>query len=199
MIKPYIVYLSGGRNTNRNRLLSLCCVWSKINGSVRILVSGATADVFRDEIKEVGVDVIIDQSAFSNGEPSRSTQSAGIIAVRNEEILHVVIKGKSNVLKGMGLGTLIGAGGGALLGFASGDDPPGWFSFTAGEKAEMGAVGLGAVGLVVGTVVGVASSSRDKIVEPLLDQDFSSLRPVARFSKEEPELLKKIKQSRRLP
>jgi len=70
MIKPYIVYLSGGRNTNRNRLLSLCCVWSKMNGSVRILVSKATADGFRDEIKEAGVNAIIDQIAFSNGEQS---------------------------------------------------------------------------------------------------------------------------------
>jgi glycosyltransferase involved in cell wall biosynthesis len=33
------------------------------------LVSKATADVFRDEVKEVGVNVVIDQIAFSNGEP----------------------------------------------------------------------------------------------------------------------------------
>jgi len=70
MIKPYIVYLSGGRNTNRDRLLFLCCNWSKINGSARILVSKATANIFRDEIKELGFNVIIDQIAFSNREPS---------------------------------------------------------------------------------------------------------------------------------
>lgn len=70
MIKPYIVYLGGGRNANRDRLLFLCCIWSRINGSARILVSKATANVFRDEIEEAGINVIIDQIAFSNREPS---------------------------------------------------------------------------------------------------------------------------------
>ncbi len=122
-----------------------------------------------------------------------STQRAGILAVRNEEVFHVVIKGKSNILKGMGLGTLIGGGFGGFLGLASGDDPPGWFSMTAGEKAAVGAIAFGAVGFLVGTIAGVASSSGDEIVEPLLNQDFSSLKPVAKFSEKEPEFLKKIR------
>ena len=70
MINPYIVYLSGGRNTNRNRLQSLCGVWSKKNGAVRVLVSEATADGFRDEIKGTDFNVVIDQIAFSNGKQS---------------------------------------------------------------------------------------------------------------------------------
>lgn len=122
-----------------------------------------------------------------------STQTAGLIAVRNQDIFHVILKGRSNILKGMGLGTLIGGGFGGFLGLASGDDPPGWFSFTAGEKAAMGAIAFGAVGFLVGTIAGVASSSGDEIVEPLLNQDFSSLRPIARFPDKEPEFLKKIK------
>ncbi len=124
------------------------------------------------------------------------SHSKGIVVVRNHRVQSAVIKGKSNVLKGMGLGTLIGAGSGAIVGAARGDTPrtfPYGGTSTAREKAVAGAIGLGAVGFLVGTVVGLISSSRDKDVEPLLNQDFSSFRPVARFSEEEPESLKKIK------
>lgn len=120
-------------------------------------------------------------------------QTRGIITLGNQEILRVVLKGESKILKGMGLGTLIGGGFGAALGFASGDDPPGWFSLTAGEKSVAGGIVFGAVGFIIGTVAGLASSSRDKIVEPLPDQDFSSLRPFAKFPEKEPEFLKQIR------
>lgn len=70
IIKPYIVYLSGGKNTNRDRLLSLCSVWSKISGTVRILVSKTTANALRTEIKEGKTNLIIDRIPFSNKESS---------------------------------------------------------------------------------------------------------------------------------
>lgn len=70
IIKPYIVYLSGGKNTNRDRLLSLYSVWSKISGTVRILVSKATANALRTEIKEEKTNLIIDRIPFSNKESS---------------------------------------------------------------------------------------------------------------------------------
>lgn len=54
------------------------------------------------------------------------------------------------------IGFAIGAATGAIAGFASGDDPPGFFALTAGEKAL--AVGLlgGAVGTITGLIIGVA-------------------------------------------
>lgn len=70
IVKPYMVYLSGGRNTNRDRLLSLCCVWSKINGTVRILVSQATANALSTEINKGETNLIIDRIPFSNRESS---------------------------------------------------------------------------------------------------------------------------------
>lgn len=58
-------------------------------------------------------------------------------------------------------GALIGGGGGALvglvLGLAAGEDcskSHGWFCFDRGEMATAGALGLGAVGLVGGLVIG---------------------------------------------
>lgn len=48
-----------------------------------------------------------------------------------------------------------------MLGIASGDDPDGLISFSAEEKALLGAVVFGAAGIVVGTVVGALRGSRD--------------------------------------
>lgn len=71
-------------------------------------------------------------------------------------------------LQGAGIGSLIGVTSGVLIGYASGDDPPGgWFAFTAGEKAVLAGVGLGLTGLVVGTVVGLLKTSDRWISVPL--------------------------------
>lgn len=119
-----------------------------------------------------------------------ATLSAGIIVVPSQDILHVTIEGKSNVLAGMGWGILIGAGGGALFGYAGHREPA---LFTASEDAFIGGILLGLCGLVVGTIVGIATSTSDKEIEPLPNHDFSSLRPFTRFPANEPEWLRLIK------
>ena len=56
-------------------------------------------------------------------------------------------------LRGGTIGLLVGAGVGAVIGLASGDEPPGAFCFlacTAYEKAAIGAVAFGVVGAVIG-------------------------------------------------
>jgi hypothetical protein len=72
-----------------------------------------------------------------------------------DEIADLNITKQSKFLQGLGVGVLSGAAFGGALGFASGNDKPGFFSFSAGEKAAVGAIGLGAVGLVVGGITGV--------------------------------------------
>jgi hypothetical protein len=71
-----------------------------------------------------------------------------------EMMTKVTIVRKSRVLEDMAIGGLLLGGGGALLGYTSGDDPPGWFSFTAGQKAAFVGVTLGLVGLVAGGISG---------------------------------------------
>jgi hypothetical protein len=59
--------------------------------------------------------------------------------------------------KGFLLGLGIGASIGALVGFALGDSDPGLFGFTAGAKALYGSMALGAVGSIVGLMLGSVS------------------------------------------
>jgi hypothetical protein len=78
--------------------------------------------------------------------------------IRLDELNSLRIKKKSAFLKGLGIGILVGAAAGAIGGFFSGDDDPSgpWdiFSYTAGEKALVFGVSLGAVGGVIGGGIG---------------------------------------------
>ncbi len=81
--------------------------------------------------------------------------------------IEVSTPGQRKVLKSVGVGFLVGAGSGALMGLASGDDPQQeWFAFTAEEKAVMGGVGLGLTGAAVGLIVGLVR--RNDVWSPAL-------------------------------
>ena len=77
--------------------------------------------------------------------------------------------------QGMGIGLLTGAALGAVAGLASGDDncpssgsfsSGSWcfFRFSAQEKAGLGAVGLGLVGMLVGGIVGGLAGAHAEVV-----------------------------------
>jgi hypothetical protein len=86
------------------------------------------------------------------------------ITLTADEIQKITITKKSRFFKGIGLGLVIGGGSGALLGFASGDDDSGWFRWTAEEKAVMGGLGLGVVGLLTGGIVGAIKGIDESVV-----------------------------------
>ncbi len=84
----------------------------------------------------------------------RTVPTAEVVEVR-------FVKRGKGALEGLGIGLLTGALTGAVLGLADGDDPPGWFSMTAEQKAGLGAIGLGGLGGLIGPVVGAGVGHRD--------------------------------------
>jgi len=81
--------------------------------------------------------------------------SAGAVqSVPWETMTKVVIVKKARVGEGIAIGGLLLGGSGALIGYTDGDDPPGWLSFTAGQKAALGGITLGLLGIVVGGIGG---------------------------------------------
>ena len=66
-------------------------------------------------------------------------------------------------LRGGAIGLLVGAGVGAVIGLASGDDTPCWIACTASEKAAIGAVMFGAVGAVIGYAI-ASSGQHDRLL-----------------------------------
>lgn len=80
-----------------------------------------------------------------------------------DAIQSIRIVKKSKILSGIGFGGLAGAGVGAGLGLASGNDEPGWFSFTAGEKALMFGAGLAIVGGIIGGISGAVTGIDESV------------------------------------
>lgn len=105
-------------------------------------------------------------------------RTARVLSVRNDslllqvapaETLAVALAGvtqldvstgrRRHTLQGAGIGALAGVASGVLIGFSDGDDPPGFLSMTASEKAAFGGATLGVAGLAIGAVVGALKVS----------------------------------------
>lgn len=77
-----------------------------------------------------------------------------------DEIKYLQFRRKGKEVNGFFLGALTGFIVGGFVGFASGDDEPGWFSFTAEEKALI----LGVLGTAPGAIIGgIVGSAKVKI------------------------------------
>jgi len=98
------------------------------------------------------------------------------LTVALNEIKEIKIVKKSRLWNGLGYGLLIGGGGGALVGFASGDDPPGWVSFTAPQKAMLCGVVFGGLGMILGAIGGGLSGIDESIL--IGDKSKSALSPI---------------------
>ncbi len=96
-----------------------------------------------------------------------------------QQIQRAKIKAKSKILPGMGKGLLVGGGSGILIGLASGDDEPGFLSFSAEAKAALLGTLLGGAGLIVGGIAGATTSTREKEIEFSAERPFSLLQAFA--------------------
>ncbi len=76
------------------------------------------------------------------------------VSVEIGDIRLINIRKKSRVGKGILYGFFYGGGFGALFGFLDGDDPPGWFSMTASQKALIGGASFGLIGAAIGGISG---------------------------------------------
>lgn len=81
------------------------------------------------------------------------------VRFRYVDLSAVVLYKKGVIGRSVLIGFCIGAGVGALIGLASGDDDPHktWLAYTAGEKAIGGGTLVGGVGALVGLIVGAAA------------------------------------------
>lgn len=95
---------------------------------------------------------------FPNGRPVDIPEGREILIMRERiRSIDISVGRHSRVAAGLGIGLLAGTSFGVLAGLAGGDDPPGFFAFSAGEKAALGALTLGFIGAVIGAVAGASS------------------------------------------
>jgi hypothetical protein len=93
----------------------------------------------------------------------KESESGADMTVDVDDLKVITIVKKSKVWIGGGYGFLGGASLGAVIGIALGDDPPGWFSYTAAEKAFMFGAALGLIGIIIGGIFGAASGTDETI------------------------------------
>ena len=134
--------------------------------------------------------VISTKPAYDKSEIPPPVSAITVIATR--EIEKVTIRADYHILDGMGKGFLIGAAGGAVVGLLSGDDPPGFLSLTAGDKALVLGITLGTGGVVIGAIIGAANSTGERELAPLPGGDLSMLKPVSKYPSFEPPWLQVI-------
>lgn len=88
--------------------------------------------------------------------PLNLEKNGDLFSVYNyDQLRQVTVRRKASTVRGLGYGALIGFGIGAIAGLASGDDPSGWFAYTAEQKAIV----AGVLGIPVGAVIGVIAGA----------------------------------------
>jgi len=91
--------------------------------------------------------------------------------------MDVSVAQERKLRKSLGVGMLIGAGSGVVIGLASGDDEGTFLAFSAEEKAMAAGLGLGLVGGAVGLIVGAINTHDvwSSTLPPELDMTVLSL------------------------
>jgi hypothetical protein len=80
-----------------------------------------------------------------------------------EDIQSLRIVKRAKIMKGLGIGSLSGGIAGSSLGLLSGNDEPGFMSFTAGQKAAILGIGLAVMGGVIGAVSGAIAGIDESV------------------------------------
>src|SRR4051812_29992688 len=95
------------------------------------------------------------------------TKGGSRMSIEANTIEHIAIKRKGHVGRGLIIGSVIGVGVGAIIGFASGDTEcdgsPFCASITAGEKAAVDAVAIGGLGALIGWGIGSRAKKSLKV------------------------------------
>ena len=90
-------------------------------------------------------------------------EGTNLIKFHCSGIESVVIRRKGATGRGFLYGAVIGLGSGAIPGLLSGNDPPGFISFTAGQKAIIGGFAGAIAGTIIGGIIGSVAKKRFQI------------------------------------
>jgi len=158
------------RNATRGRCLCLVAALATAAACVPLqaqivssLVTGDRVRVFTPSLSREGVVGMIVGRAPDTLTILSAEHSDTVIVPLSELTRLELSKGRHrNGLKGMVIGLLLGAAGGAIAGRASGDDR-GWGD-TASQKELSDAVACGVAGLIIGGTIGSNSETEDWVV-----------------------------------
>jgi hypothetical protein len=170
----------------------LLCVQSVSAEGKRITILLRNGQEVKGELLSAREKSLIVLKVNGVGDQELAEHPEYIAVVSQQEIQKVILKGKSNVLRGMGIGLLAGTFGGAVIGGIAGTDntDPELNSITRPFGAMvLGTVG-GLSGLLFGALIGGASSGKGEEINTEKLRDLFYLRQYARYQEIEPEFCK---------
>ena len=173
-------------------LLSLLlCIQSASAGGRRITIMLRSGQEVKGELLSVREKSLVVTKVNDVSDWELTDHPEFIAAVSGQDIQKVIIKGKSHVLGGMGIGLLAGTLGGVIIGGSAGKtDNTTVNSISQPMFAAGGAVIFGLGGLLVGALIGGASSKGGEEINADSLQDLFYFRQYARYQENEPEFLK---------
>ena len=148
----------------------------KISSSALVTITTADGQMLTGNITRIDNEGLVLLIPPENQVTEGYKAKTNLVTIEKNQIKNVLIPGETKTLPYMGWGALIGAGLGAIIGFASGDDTEGWLRFSAGEKALGAGIALGLLGVVTGLIVGISTSTDDETIEVKSDEDFNKLK-----------------------
>jgi hypothetical protein len=149
---------------------------SRTGRDVKLLLADSTWLI--GELLSAGDSAIIIQ-------PDMSSTQQNILLIPRYNIYRITIEGESKILKRALTGTLSGVVIGAALGYVSGRGEH--ILFSPSTSALIGAGGIGAIGLCLGVISGISSSTKDEVFFVRDDFRMSSLRTYAKFPFRKPD------------
>jgi len=115
-----------------------------------------------------------------NEDPNKISQSADL-KISNLSVSEINIVGQDNTWSSAGMGVLIGALLGGILGFAAGDDESGFIQFSSEEKALGLGITFGILGGLIGLIAGSSSSTDDYIIRYNSKMDLLKLKDYSKY------------------
>jgi hypothetical protein len=174
-------------------LFMLFCVQSAQAGGRKITITLLSGLEVKGELLSAHEKSLIVTKVYDVSDWELADHPEFITAVYQQDIRKVFFKGKSHVLGGMGIGLFAGAIGGIIVGGPAGNTGNSVANtVTKPVFALGGAVIFGLGGLLVGALIGGASSSGDEEISADRLQDLFYFRQYARYQENEPDFIKNL-------
>jgi hypothetical protein len=111
--------------------------------------------------------------------------------IKYKNIQSLTVEGNSKILTGMGIGLLVGIGLGVAINSSISQAEKS--KFLGGLGRGITAMGVGIASFLIGTLIGITTSTSDEVIEQFSEADIIGLRSYSKYPVEEPDYLKNFK------
>lgn len=109
--------------------------------------------------------------------------------LKRTDIQKLIIKGNSYILTGLGIGTILGL---VSIPITVDLNPGGFINIPRPRFSERTSINVFLGCIIVGGIIGLLNTTKDKVIEPFSEYEISGLSVYAKYPHGEPKILKQI-------